>query len=300
MATFNFNPTYTTKHQILLPFQSNVWTPGNEYDILGNWIYYKYPELTYGLCGSRAFRAHRRPRGVGEHPHRGFETVTLVYAGEVAHRDSAGNGGLIGPGDVQWMTAASGLVHEEFHSPGFTRRGGTLEMAQLWVNLPAKHKTAPPRYQTLESGQIPDVATGRCRAGARVAGEFAGRPGPARTYTPVNVWDVRLAAGAAAVLPTPRGHTTAVAVLKGTITVNGTHTAGPAALLVFEREGDQIRVRRRSRAGERRQCVAGPHRGAHCQLIVGYGPFVNNTREEIVAAMQDFQRGKFGVIAAPP
>src|ERR1700679_3538829 len=160
------------------------------YDNLGRHL---SPFLLLDYAGPAHFAPAVRPRGVGDHPHRGFETVTIVYQGEVAHRDSAGNSGLIGPGDVQWMTAASGILHEEFHSPAFTRSGGALEMAQLWVNLPAEHKMSSPRYQTLAQANIPgvDVDDGRVRV---IAGEFRGARGPAVTVSPMQVWDVRLGA----------------------------------------------------------------------------------------------------------
>ncbi len=151
------------------------------------------PFLMLDYAAPRNFEPATVRRGVGEHPHRGFETVTIVYQGELEHRDSAGNGGRIGPGDVQWMTAASGIIHEEFHSEKFTRSGGRMEMMQLWVNLPAKDKMSPPRYQTLLERDIPSVSlpdgAGRLRV---IAGEFAGHQGPAKTFTPINVWDLRI------------------------------------------------------------------------------------------------------------
>src|SRR6266850_811493 len=151
------------------------------------------PFLLLDYAGPREFTPTDERRGVGEHPHRGFETVTIVYAGEVEHRDSSGGGGRIGPGDVQWMTAASGLVHEEFHGHDFARRGGMFEMVQLWVNLPAKDKMAPPRYQGILNGQIPTVALPNGQGTVRViAGAFAGTTGPAKTFTPIHVWDLRL------------------------------------------------------------------------------------------------------------
>ena len=152
------------------------------------------PFILLDYAGPAEFLPTQKPRGVGEHPHRGFETVTIVYQGEVEHRDSTGKGGVIGPGDVQWMTAASGILHEEFHSQAFTRKGGTLEMVQLWVNLPAKDKDAEPGYQSLFKQGIPTLAlpnnAGRLRV---IAGEYQGSRGPARTFTPINVWDFRLA-----------------------------------------------------------------------------------------------------------
>jgi redox-sensitive bicupin YhaK (pirin superfamily) len=262
------------------------------YDGLGQQL---SPFLLLDYAGPAEFAPADRPRGVGEHPHRGFETVTIVYAGEVAHRDSAGNGGLIGPGDVQWMTAASGILHEEFHSPAFTRRGGKLEMAQLWVNLPAKHKNSAPRYQTILNAQIPDIILADGAGSIRVvAGEYAGQTGPAETATDLNVWDMRLKAGCAASLPIPDGHNTAIAVLRGTITANGSQKVRDAELLVLDRSGDEIRI----------EAAAGDT-GADAVLlvlsgepiaepVVGYGPFVMNSRAEIETAMNDFRLGKFG------
>ena len=178
------------------------------------------PFLLLDYAGPARFSPTDKRRGVGEHPHRGFETVTIVYQGELEHRDSAGNGGRIGPGDVQWMTAASGILHEEFHSTDFTRTGGTLEMAQLWVNLPAKDKMAPPGYQTLLDGDIPSVPLpGNAGVLRVVAGSYAGKDGPARTFTPMNVWDVRLRAEGEASLPLPEGHTLVVVVLERVVRV---------------------------------------------------------------------------------
>ena len=157
------------------------------------------PFLLFDYAGPMDFTPAARPRGVGQHPHRGFETVTIVYDGEVTHRDSTGAGGMIGPGDVQWMTAASGIIHEEFHSPEFTRKGGRFEVVQLWVNLPAKDKMTAPGYQTLLNRDIPTVALPDGAGTLRViAGEYAGQRGPARTFTPIDVWDVRLKQGGTA------------------------------------------------------------------------------------------------------
>lgn len=160
------------------------------YDTLGA---HASPFLLLDQAGPHYFDPAAKPRGVGQHPHRGFETVTIVYDGEVEHRDSTGKGGVIGPGDVQWMTAAKGILHEEFHSRGFMRSGGPFRMIQLWVNLPAKDKMSKPGYQTITDSDIPVVDlpgdAGRVRV---IAGAFDGRKGPARTFTPINLWDVRL------------------------------------------------------------------------------------------------------------
>ena len=248
--------------------------------------------LDYG--GPVNFEPTARQRGVGVHPHRGFETVTIVYEGEVAHRDSSGAGGTIGPGDVQWMTAASGILHEEYHSPGFAERGGAFEMVQLWVNLPARSKMAPPGYQNILNAQIPSVdlpeRAGRVRV---IAGAFGGQRGPARTHTPMDVWDLRLNQGGRVRLPLVPGHTAALVVLRGTVLVNGEAVAREAQLVTFGREGDALEVEANSDAvllflgGEPID-----------EPVVGHGPFVMNTREEIVQAFQDFQSGRFGGLAA--
>ena len=240
------------------------------------------------------FAPAKRPRGVGQHPHRGFETVTIVYQGEVEHRDSTGAGGTIGPGDVQWMTAASGIIHEEFHSRDFTQRGGTIEMVQLWVNLPAKDKMAAPGYQTLLDAQMPVVqlpdGAGRVRV---IAGAFEGQRGPARTFTPIDVWDVRLAAGKTAHLNAVPGHTLALVVLHGTVLVNGEQVAREGQLVRFDREGETVTLEANNEAtllwlsGEPID-----------EPVVGYGPFVMNTEGEIREAINDFNSGRFGQLAA--
>src|SRR6202163_2518555 len=199
------------------------------------------PFLLLDYAGPASFTPTTDRRGVGEHPHRGFETVTIVYRGEVAHRDSTGKGGLIGPGDVQWMTAASGIQHEEFHSAEFTRTGGTLEMVQLWVNLPAKDKNTAPGYQTLLKRDIPSVELPD-RAGMLrvIAGEYEGHHGPAHTFTPIDLWDLRLNQGGVASFVLPEGHTVSVVVLKGTVQVYGDAIAREAQLVLLDRRGGEI------------------------------------------------------------
>lgn len=238
------------------------------------------------------FSAGGQPRGVGQHPHRGFETVTLVYQGELEHRDSTGSGGLIGEGDVQWMTAGAGIVHEEFHSPDFTRKGGTLEMAQLWVNLPARHKSAPPAYQSLLASEIPEVAlpdgVGRVRV---VAGNYEGHQGPARTFTPINVWDVRLRPNGPVRLPVPNGHTTLLVVLSGTVLVNESELIREPGLVCFSREGGELQVEANNDA--KLLLLSGEPID---EPVVGHGPFVMNSGEEIQQAFADFQSGKYGAL----
>ena len=259
------------------------------YDNLGKQL---SPFLLLDYAGPAQFAPATQKRGVGVHPHRGFETVTIVYQGEVDHRDSTGSGGHIGPGDVQWMTAASGILHEEFHSEAFTRNGGTLEMVQLWVNLPAKDKMADAGYQTLLDAQIPSVplanGAGRVRV---IAGDHAGHRGPARTFTPIDVWDVRLAGGRRATFELRDGHTTALVVLRGAVLVNGEQIAREAQLVVFDRAGSTIEVEANGDATI--LLLAGEPID---EPIVGYGPFVMNTAAEIQQAIDDFNGGRFGRI----
>ncbi len=229
-------------------------------------------------------------RGVGQHPHRGFETVTIVYAGEVEHRDSTGQGGVIGPGDVQWMTAGSGILHEEFHSEAYSRSGGPFEMVQLWVNLPAKDKMTAPGYQAVLGTAIPDVplpdGAGRMRV---IAGAHDGVQGPARTFTPMNVWDLRLVAGATARLPQPEGWTTLLVVLDGTVQVNGEAVLRQAQMATLSTEGEGVVIE--ANADAKVLLLAG---APIDEPVVGYGPFVMNSQAEIAEAIRDFNAGKFG------
>jgi redox-sensitive bicupin YhaK (pirin superfamily) len=229
---------------------------------------------------------------VGVHPHRGFETVTIVYQGEVEHRDSTGNGGLIGPGDVQWMTAASGILHEEFHSRAFTKKGGTLEMVQLWVNLPAKAKNADPGYQTLLDADIPAVdlpdGAGKVRV---IAGGFEGRKGPAKTFTPIDIYDVKLNRNGVATFKPAEGHTVAAVVLKGTVLVNGSEIAREAQFALLDRNGGEVIIEANTEASV--LILSGEPID---EPVVMRGPFVMNTEGEIRQAMIDFQSGRFGTL----
>src|SRR5450830_1253443 len=213
------------------------------YDTLGKHI---SPFLLLDHAGPADFTPTAQRRGVGQHPHRGFETVTIVYDGEVEHRDSTGAGGTIGPGDVQWMTAARGIIHEEFHSEAFARSGGALEMVQLWVN---------------DAGQL-----------RLIAGEFSGTQGPARTFTPIDVWDLRLNAGKAATLDLHAGRNTALVILRGTVLVNGEEIARQGQLALFERDGTQLSLEPSDDA--RVLLLSGEPID---EPIVGHGPFVMNT-----------------------
>lgn len=252
------------------------------------------PFLLLDYAGPAEFSPAETPRGVGTHPHRGFETVTIVYKGEVEHRDSTGKSGVIGPGDVQWMTAAGGILHEEFHSSAFTRSGGTLQMVQLWVNLPAKDKNIAPGYQTLLDGDIPSVdlpdGAGKLRV---IAGEYGGKRGPAHTFTPIDVWDVRLNRDGVSSLTLPEGHTVAVIVLEGTVQVNGDAIAREAQFVLLDREGGEISLEANSDASL--LILSGEPID---EPVVMHGPFVMNTVDEIRQAMTDFQSGRFGDITA--
>jgi hypothetical protein len=251
------------------------------------------PFLLLDYAGPRWFDPAVEPRGVGEHPHRGFETVTIVYEGEVEHRDSTGESGIIGPGDVQWMTAAGGILHEEFHSRGFTRTGGPFRMIQLWVNLPAKDKMGKPGYQSIRNGDIPSVdlpdGAGRVRV---IAGDFNGRQGAARTFTPVNVWDVRLNRDATANLEVPEGHTTMLVVLSGRIRANGTQDAGEAEMVMLDRDGTNVVL---DASGDSNVLVLTGQ--PIDEPVVGHGPFVMTSEVEIRQAIDDFNAGRFGVMA---
>jgi quercetin 2,3-dioxygenase len=260
------------------------------YDRLGKLL---SPFLLLDYAGPQQFAPSDKQRGVGEHPHRGFETVTIVYEGGVSHRDSAGNGGTIGPGDVQWMTAGAGVMHEEFHSPEFTRQGGLLKMAQLWVNLPAAKKMMAPRYQGIESKQIPKLELPDGGGSLRViAGSYAGANGPAQTITDMNVWDLRLVGGQSATLPCPAGHNTVLALLGGSMQLQVGNTLNDGDLAVFAAAEQGVAI---TAVSDATLLVL---TGAPIpEPIVGYGPFVMNTREEIVAAFNDLQSGKFGALA---
>jgi redox-sensitive bicupin YhaK (pirin superfamily) len=248
------------------------------------------PFLLLDYAGPMEFSPTAQRRGVGEHPHRGFETVTIVYEGEVEHRDSSGGGGRIGPGDVQWMTAASGIVHEEFHGREWARRGGPFEMVQLWVNLPARDKTAEPGYQAIVSGDIPTVRLADGRGSARIiAGELAGTKGPARTFTPIHVWDLRLAGDGRTDLAVPDGWTTALVVLRGELRVSGSDALGAVEVGIFDRAGTGIRIDGASDATA--LLLAGEPID---EPIVGQGPFVMNMPQEIRQAIVDYQSGRMG------
>jgi redox-sensitive bicupin YhaK (pirin superfamily) len=254
------------------------------------------PFILLDYAGPAKFTPTTQRRGVGQHPHKGFETVTIVYEGEVEHRDSTGAGGLIGPGDVQWMTAGAGIVHEEFHSPAFAAKGGTFEVVQLWVNLPARHKQTKPGYQTLLDKDIPAVelpgSAGRLRV---IAGNFGTATGPARTFTPINIWDLRLMRDKTVRLDVPEGHTLAVLVLSGTVEVNGQEIARSAQMVLLDREGGGVTIEANNDA--KLLVLTGEPID---EPVVAHGPFVMNTADEIRQAIIEFQAGKFGNVNAAP
>ncbi len=251
------------------------------------------PFLLLDHAGPAAFEPTDTRRGVGEHPHRGFETVTIVYQGELEHRDSSGGGGRIGAGDVQWMTAGAGILHEEFHSRRFAESGGTLEMAQLWVNLPAGEKMTAPRYQTILERDIPEVelpaGAGRVRV---IAGDCGGASGPAATHSPMSVWDLRLEEGKQARLKVPDGWTAILVVLRGSVELAG-QAAGQSQWVLLDRKGTEVAIDVRTDATV--LLLAGKPLD---EPIVGYGPFVMNTKSQIVEAIDDFNSGRFGQLAA--
>ncbi len=247
------------------------------------------PFLLLDHAGPMQFSATSHRRGVGSHPHRGFETVTLVYAGEVAHRDSTGEQGVIGVGDVQWMTAGSGILHEEYHSDQFAQTGGKLEMFQLWVNLPQRDKMTPPRYQTILAHQIPHIALADNRGFLRViAGETAGLTGPAKTYSPMLVLDGAVKASGSYMLSLADGWSAMIIVRSGKLKVNF-QTVTEHQTLILSQAGADIRLE--AEQDSELLVLAGEPLN---EPVVGYGPFVMNSDAEIKQALLDFQNGKFG------
>jgi len=248
------------------------------------------PFIMLDYAGPTFYPATDTPRGVGEHPHRGFETVTIVYQGIVAHRDSAGNSGIIGPGDVQWMTAASGIVHEELHEKEWAKRGGTLQAIQLWVNLPRSSKMSAPGYQTIVNDQIPVVQLDGGAGSLRViAGSVGSAKGPAKTFTPVELYDLRLRAGHSMPLQIQNGYNVGLLVLSGQASVGGSHRLSEAELAVFVSTGKPVTIVAEEDA--KILVMAGE---AINEPVARYGPFVMNTKAELVQAVNDYQAGKMG------
>ena len=237
-----------------------------------------------------AFAPTTRRRGVGTHPHRGFETVTIAYQGRIAHRDSAGNGGVIGPGEVQWMTAGSGILHNEFHEEEFARTGGILHMMQIWVNLPRSHKLTAPKYQALTDQSIATVPLAGEKGVVRViSGAYEDTGGPAQTFSPAHMLDLRLEPGAVVRLPTPRDYNTAALVLSGQVTANGSKPVSEGEFILFKNDGDEVVVESLA------ESIVLFLSGAPIdEPLVHYGPFVMNSVDEINEAVDDFNSGRFG------
>lgn len=260
------------------------------YDRLGQAI---SPFLLLDYAAPYPFAPTAQQHGVGSHPHRGFETVTIAYQGAVTHKDSAGGGGTIQAGDVQWMTAGAGLVHEEFHSAEFAQSGGLFEMAQLWVNLPAKDKMTAPKYQAISAQDIPAVQFENDAGQMRIiAGEYAGCHGPASTFSPVNVWDGVLKAGHAELIHVPADHTVLVTVLEGEMLLNGAQRVLDSSIVMFAKDGEAA-IQLQAVRDAKFLVLTGK---ALDEPIQGYGPFVMNSKAEIAQAVSDFNSGKFGEI----
>jgi redox-sensitive bicupin YhaK (pirin superfamily) len=248
------------------------------------------PFLMLDYAGPAHFNPSNRPRGVEEHPHRGFETVTIAYRGSVDHQDSSGNSGTISPGDVQWMTAASGVVHKEMHEKNFTATGGDFEMVQLWVNLPAAYKMSKPRYQGILSAQIPLVELGKGASARIIAGELNGIKGPAKTFTPINLFDVRLEADGIGELHLPPGQNSAIVLLRGDVLVNGSSVLkGEAQIAPLSPAGRAVLLE--AKAESLLLVLSGEPLN---EPVAAYGPFVMNTEAELRQAVEDYQAGRMG------
>ena len=238
------------------------------------------------------FPPSETPRGVGVHPHRGFETVTIAYKGKVAHHDSSGGGGVISEGDVQWMTAASGILHKEFHEEGYSKKGGDFQMVQLWVNLPAKDKMSKPKYQAIKNEEMTRLELEN-NAGTLeiIAGSYGNAKGTATTFTPINLFNAYLKKGADISFGFAESDNTALLVIEGSITINGTDKAPKDHFVLFTNKGEDFTVR----ADEDALGLVLSGQPID-EPIASYGPFVMNTDEEIMQAVKDFQSGKFGYL----
>lgn len=230
-------------------------------------------------------------RGVDVHPHKGFETVTIAYKGSVAHHDSAGNSGIINPGDVQWMTAGAGILHKEYHEKEYAKRGGPFEMVQLWVNLPKKDKGTTPHYQAITNNQMGKVELpGNQGLINVIAGDYNGVRGPAQTYSPVNVFDIKLKKGATTHTSLPAGYNTAILLINGSATING-QNAPEHSFVLFANEGEDIDI-----TADKDAVLLVLSGEPLNEPIASYGPFVMNTQSEIIESIREFQSGKFGVL----
>ena len=233
-----------------------------------------------------------KPRGVGVHPHRGFETVTIAYHGKVAHHDSAGNSGVIGEGDVQWMTAGAGVLHKEYHEEKFSKKGGLFQMVQLWVNLPAKFKMTPAKYQPIENKNQQKVFLDNGKSQVEViAGEYKDMKGPASTFSPVNLFNAKLGKGDKAQFSFNKNYNTGMLVIEGEIRINDSETAPEDHFILFKHDGEDIVIE------AVKQCIVLVMSGKPIhEPIASYGPFVMNTKAEIKQAFDDFHNGNFGYL----
>ena len=238
------------------------------------------------------FPPREQPFGVGPHPHRGFETVTIAYKGKVAHHDSRGGGGVIGEGDVQWMTAGSGLLHKEYHEDEYNKQGGPFQMVQLWVNLPKKDKMTTPKYQAITNAEMGRVALSRGGIVEIIAGEYGGVKGPATTFSPVHLLNLKPKAGEKLDLSFPAGYTTAILAVEGSATLNGREKLPTNQLALFERDGEDIAAE----ALEDSVLLVMSGEPLN-EPIAQYGPFLMSTQIEIAEAIEDYRAGKFGYLA---
>jgi redox-sensitive bicupin YhaK (pirin superfamily) len=250
------------------------------------------PFLMLDFNAEIEFGPSNRVRGVGVHPHKGFETVTIAYKGSVAHNDSTGSSGVVHPGDVQWMTAGAGILHKEYHEEEYSKKGGPFEMVQLWVNLPKKDKLTSPHYQAITRAQMGNIALPGNQGEVNViAGNYNGVSGPARTYTPVHVFDIRLNKDGTTSTVLPEGYNTALLVVNGSAEVNG-QQAPNHSFVLFAHKGDKIDITAKEE-GTVILLISGEPIN---EPIASYGPFVMNTQEEIVESIREVQAGKFGVL----
>ncbi len=239
------------------------------------------PFLLLDYAAPHEFEPSSQPRGIGKHPHKGFETVTMAYQGEVAHQDTSGAGGVIKEGDVQWMTAGKGIFHEEFHSPEFSQRGGIFQMIQLWVNLPKKDKLTPARYQGINREDIPTVAINQGSVRV-IAGNFGEVDGPAKTFSPINIWDIHLQQNAQESFVIPNLHNSLVVLLTGKIILNNTETMEDSSVAILDLSGQKIHIT----AAENSHFLILTGEPLN-EPIAGHGPFVMNTKEELVEAFEE-------------
>jgi quercetin 2,3-dioxygenase len=232
------------------------------------------------------------PKGVGVHPHRGFETVTIAYHGKVAHHDSAGNSGVIGEGDVQWMTAGAGVLHKEYHEKEFSKKGGIFQMVQLWVNLPAKYKMTPAKYQAIENVTMGKKILDDNKSYIEViAGDYKGIKGPASTFSPINMFNAKLLQGSKTDFSFNKNSNTGMLVIEGEVKVNNAKTAPENNFILFGHIGEEIVIE------ALKDSVILILNGIPInEPIASNGPFVMNTESEINKAYEDFYSGKFGYL----